>query len=475
MIRMPPGTRTLFRLEFFTMSHTHFLARSLPLLILCLGATACASAAPATDEPGQRAVLGARDAKGQHIELDPVLIRPGKDGKPGQAIQADEVFERANEAYQARRYEEAADHYATIITYFQESRFYRPALFNAGLVYEKLERWEVAAAQYERILEEDAASSDAKDAFYRLAHVRAELGDWDAIDGLMTQVMLRGDLEHFDRMEAHLRRSTALLELGKLGEARDGFYTMVRLNREASGADRLADSTEFMVQGRFGLGRTYHQMVLGIPLVLPPQKMGEDLQEKAELFLKAQTSYIQALREHHAQWSVAAGYMIGKLYEDFYLDILAAEIPDDLTAEQTSLYFEELRKQLRPLMVRAIKVYEKNLSLSKRIVHPGGQDNRWVDASSAHLGHLKAYLNDPFTQRRAERLVLQGKPLDTLWNPVLMASDAVSEALESAHEASNSPKSPTRSPISSQPTPAKTPTPPRTSKKANSGEFIRSF
>ena len=415
----------------------------LSLLALCAMGTACSSAPSSRGEPGQATVLAAGGAKKQMIELDPVLIRPGKDGQPGRAIQADEVFEQANEAYQARRYEEAVEHYAMVIKYFEDSRFYRPSLFNSGLVYEKLERWAAAAAQYERIIAEHGDKSDAKDAFYRLAHVRAELGDWDAIDGLMTQVMLRGDLEHFDRMEAHLRRATALLELGKLGQARDGFHTMVRLNREASGTDHLADSTEFMVQARFGLGRVYHQMVMGIPLVLPPQKMGEDLQEKAELFLKAQTSYIQALREHHAQWSVAAGYMIGKLYEDFYLDILAAEIPDSLTDEQTSMYFEELRKQLRPLMVRAIKVYEKNLSLSKRIARPD-QDTRWVDASDTHLRHLKAYLHDPFTQRRAERLVLQGKPLDQLWNPVLMASDAVTEAVESAHKVSRTKQSLTK-------------------------------
>ena len=413
-------------------------ARAAQLALIALvgaGSVACSTSKGKADGMGEVT----EDPPVQRLDLDPMLIQAGAGEEEARTLNADEVFEQAYRAYSARRYEEALEHYATIIKYFPESRFFLPSLFNSGLAHEKLERWEPAAASYRTILERFPARKDAKDAYYRLARVLEEQGEHQEIMDLMTEVMLRPDLEHFDRMEAHVRRSDALVELGYNKEAEDGYRTMLQLNREAPPGTRLAENTRFIVQGQFGLGRALHGQVAAIPLELPTEKMGEDLERKAQLFLSAQSAYIRALRVHHPKWSVAAGYMIGRLYEDFYLDILSAEIPDGLTDEQVALYFEELRKQLRPLMVRAIQVYEKNLSLSKRIkVSP--EANEWADASDMHLHRLKAYLDDPFTQRRAERLVIQGRPLDELWDPQLMANDVVDEALEDARASAKKPE-----------------------------------
>lgn len=399
------------------------------VMLLGQGAVACKSGSSGSSSGLDG--LADSNAPTEHLELDPMLVTVGKDGKPGMSVNADEVFQKAYTAYAARRYEDALVHYGTIVEYFPESRFFIPSLFNSGLANEKLERWEQAAQSYQQIIDSAPEKSDAKDAYFRLASVYEKLARHAEIVELMTQVMLRPDIEHFDRIEAHARRSMALLETGDYVEAEDGFRTLLQLNREADISQRLNDGAEYVVQAQFGMGRALHLQVLKIALVLPTEKMGEDLETKANLFLRAQSAYIQALRVHHPQWSVAAGYMIGRLYEDFYLDILSAEIPDSLTQEQITLYFDELRKQLRPLMVRAIQVYEKNLSLSKRIAKPGAM-NEWADASDVHLQRLKSYLDDPFTQRRAERLVMQGKPLENLWNPRLMVLDVVDEAVENA-------------------------------------------
>jgi hypothetical protein len=48
------------------------------------------------------------------------------------------------------------------------------------------------------------------------------------------------------------------------------------------------------------------------------------------------------------------------------------------------------------------------------------------------LQRLKSYLDDPFTQRRAEQLVRQKRPLEQLWDPHLTATDTVNDALKRA-------------------------------------------
>ena len=360
-----------------------------------------------------------------------MLVRAG-DG-PDESIDVNDLFDRAYRAFGNRMFEEAVTDYEAIIRYFPDSRFYLPSLYNGGLAYEKLERWDDAARMYQTIVSEFPQNEETTDAYYRLAVALEHLQEHEAIVDLMTEVLLRNGVGTFDRVEAHVRRSNALVALRDYRGAIDGFRNAILINERADAEERLADDTHFIVQAHFGIGRSFHHMVSAIPLVLPPERMGKDLQEKAELFMSAQVNYIRALGKHHPQWSMAAGYMIGRLYEDFYKDILAAELPDGLSSEHLALYFEELRKQIRPLMERAVQVYEKNLSLSKRIVK--AKDSEWVGETEKHLFRLKSYLDDPVTQKRAERFVVNGRDLSLMWEPVGMAQDGVSVGLQAASSA----------------------------------------
>lgn len=366
----------------------------------------------------------------EEVTLDPMLIKVGPDGEK-LSIDVDDLFARAYENFQARRFEDAASDYELVIRYFPDSRYYLPALYNAGLTYEKLERYQDAARNYALIIEKFPDKEDTTDAYYRLAQMHEQMQNWQRVADVMMEVLLRAKLTTFDRVEAHVRRSNALLELQQYEEAIDGFRTAIGLNDRAPSEERLDPSSNFIVQSYFGMGRAHHEQVIAIPLVLPPERMGQDLQTKAELFMSAQGAYIRALSYHHPQWSMAAGYMIGRLYEDFYKDIFQSEIPDDLSEEAIALYFEELRKQIRPLMERAVQVYEKTMSLSARIVKPDEQ-NRWVESTEMQLNRMKRYLDDPLTQKRAERFVLQGRKLEDLWNPMLVATDSIDMAREIA-------------------------------------------
>jgi tetratricopeptide (TPR) repeat protein len=377
----------------------------------------------------------------EHFELDPMLIRvKNRETLETEYLDLDKLFTEAYVAYQARRYEEAVGHYDLIIAYFPSSRFYLPALYNGGLAYEQLKYWDQAAKNYERIIEAFADQKEAVDAHYRLAHVFQELGAYAEVVELMTRILLR-DLSHFDRIEAHLRRANALREIGELTEAEQAYRTLIRLNDEADKDERIGDDAHFFVQSYFGIGRIYHMRVAEIRLVLPPERMGDDLQQKAELFLRAQSNYIRALRYHHPHWSVAAGYMIGKMYEDFYMDMYRAEIPDDLTREQVAMYFDELSKKINPLMERAIQVYERNLSLSQRISRTEEAD-KWVEATATHLTRMRAFLNNPSIQQRAQDLVLSGQDIADLWDLSGLARHYVQEALENARQRVEEPPPP---------------------------------
>jgi tetratricopeptide (TPR) repeat protein len=398
------------------------MTRLLLLLAITVSLSACASTKHVAD--------GGASQGTEEVTLDPMLIKQGPDGK-ALTIDVDDLFKRAYDNFQARRFEDAAQDYELVIRYFPDSRFYLPALYNAGLTYEKLERYQDAARNYALIIENFPEKEDTTDAYYRLAQMHEQMQNWEKVSDIMMEVLLRSNLSTFDRVEAHVRRSNALLNLKQYEEAVDGFRTAIKLNERAPSDERLDPASNFIVQSYFGMGRAHHEMVIAIPLVLPPERMGKDLQEKAELFMSAQGAYIRALSYHHPQWSMAAGYMIGRLYEDFYKDIFQSEIPDDLSEEAVALYFEELRKQIRPLMERAVQVYEKTMSLSARIMKPD-ESNRWVDVTEMQLDRMKSYLENPLTQKRAERFVRQGRQLEDLWNPMIVANDSIAMAREIA-------------------------------------------
>ena len=397
------------------------------LLAVVLAGSACSTGKSAT-------VLDGRQALAEELNLDPMLIRASADGEVSQMIDVKELFNLAYDAFSQRRYERAADHYGAVVKYFPESNYYLPALYNAGLSYEKLDRWDAAADSYRQILEGSPDTKDALDASFRLANAYDKSGRHTEVVDLMTEVLLGAEIAYFDRIEAYVRRGNALRELKQWTESEDDYRTVLQLNKSATPRDRLAAGSNLMVQTYFGLGRSFHAQVREIRLVLPTERMGDDLAEKARLFTSAQANYIEALRHHHPQWSVGAGFMIGKLYEDFYTDIFNAEIPDTLSDEAVALYFEELRKQIRPLMERAIDVYERNLSLSKRM-GKDAQSDAWVSQTEMKLNRLRSFLEDPITQRRAEILVAHGRKLRHPWDPSETAIDLVGVAIQEASTA----------------------------------------
>lgn len=370
------------------------------------------------------------------LETDPILIRASRDGERinTEYLDAEEVFQQAFHAYQARRYEEALENYAIILEYFQESRFHLAALYNAGLTFEQLEQWQQAVDIFEALLQRYPDSEQTMNARFRLANGLHELGKYEEAADFLLSVLLRNDLSHFDRVEAHIRRGQALLEIEEWRDARNSFENVLELNQRAPAKEKLEEKSHLMVLAHFGRGQAYHGEMNEIPLVLPPSRMVEDLERKANAHQAAQGAYIRALRQHHPRWSVAAGYMIGRLYQDFYMDIFRAEIPEGLTEVELSVYFEELRDKTRVLMDRALNVYERNLALSRRLAQTSDAEE-WVEATALHLSRMRAFLDDPMVQKRAEELVISGGDLDELWDPPYYAQQFISDALQEARRA----------------------------------------
>lgn len=363
------------------------------------------------------------------IKMGPTLVRGNSEGDVRETLDAKKVFDRGYEAYSSGKFEQALRRYRTIIKYFDDSRFYRPALFNGGLANEKLGRLEKAATFYERILEE--FPEESKDAHYRLARVYKEQEEYEAVVELMTKALERDDLKSFDRVEAHLHRAFAKLKLEKYDAAQKEFQKTLELNRKAPADQRLPKDATYICQAYFGLGEVFAHRQSAIKLTLPPEKMKTDLDHKARLLKQAKAYYLEAIRQQHETWSVAAGYRVGRLYQDFFSDVYSSEIPDEFNEEQMKMYFEELESRIQPIMKRALKVYEKNLEMAKRFGETA-EGNRWVAETRKWLRRIEAFANNAAVRKRARDLVRSGHDFRALWRPRDRARDQIDHALQDA-------------------------------------------
>ncbi len=336
----------------------------------------------------------------QSMTLDPMLIQATLENGEVRtvALDAETLFKEATSDFQDRRYDRAIERYKELLKHFPESTLALPSLYNAGLAYERMDRWQDAVELYKQVIARVPGGSEATDALYRSAECYARLGEHAEVVATVDQILGRSGLVAYDRIEAQTRKGDALLKLGRLEEAEAAYQAALRLNKQAPAEEAVSEDTHFVAAAEFGLSQVSHALFERIRFVLPVERMERDIEDKVQLFMQAQNSYIRVMRRGNPYWATAAGFHIGRMYEEFYKSLLAAEIPNDLSDEETRLYFAELRKKTRPLIERAMQVYEKNIIMSERY----GITNDFTAQTQENLERLKSYLVDAQSQKAEE-------------------------------------------------------------------------
>lgn len=308
------------------------------------------------------------------------------------------LFSEAGDYLRADDFENALRLYDLVLENVDNEEYERITLYNSGLSLEGMGRYEEAGHRYARVIRGWPASADAKDAHFRLAECYAMLGQYDSVAPLMERVLPMISLSVDERVEARLRWGNALLELRRFEEAAGQYRAAIQTNEDAllrfNPENNHPDDVPLdlndplLAHSYFSLGRVYHELFSDVRLVLPEERLTRDLVDKTQLFEQAQEAYLDAVRTGNRYWAPAAGFMVGQLFEDYYYDVLATEVPQDFNELEREVYFEELREFIEPAMERALAVYENNLAMSYRL----GANNEWVDDTLVSLERVHTYL-----------------------------------------------------------------------------------
>lgn len=265
------------------------------------------------------------------------------------------------------------------------------ALRGLARAYETVGDFEGARSAYEQLLTEDPHASDVATNWARLGAVEAELGRWaqsaqsfeSAYQGLDEDELVSY------RIEILTREAYALFSAERLEDC-----SSVLERAEAVYSAELADPTErfstyyFVGMMRFYRGAIIHRRFRSIEVRLPEARMAKDFEAKLALLTEAQDAYNEVIKVKHVYWVSAAGYQLGTLFEEFYDSLMHAPVPEWLDGGQRESYYEELKAQLRPVVNKAIWVFEKNLESARRI----GYENPFVEQTREALGRLQSIL-----------------------------------------------------------------------------------
>lgn len=343
------------------------------------------------------------------VQLDPLEFRAreGHGGVTVDTIDPDVLFKEAARLYSEQKFAESVEKYDVYLELFGDEPAAPLAAFNAGLGLEALSRWSDALAHYERALATVKKESDRVDVLFRIGACQEKLERWADMDKTFEQVIAL-KLTVIDRAEAWAKRGFALQKLGDLTQAERSYKECLKIYNDNIHL-RLFDGNYYVSMAEFQLGEIYRTLFDGIAFRLPVERMQRDLDDKSNLFLKAQHAYLRTVRLHNSQWAVAAGFRLGAMYEDFYQDMLQAEYPAELDDAEVALYFEELRKNILPLVQRAVEIYERNLAMSERA---GAANDEWTERTEKHLSHLRGLLEEEERRLEAERKADEGGPSD---------------------------------------------------------------
>jgi tetratricopeptide (TPR) repeat protein len=351
-----------------------FPASSCLLPVACFLFFGCAHTSPRATAPEQ------------HVTMEPMVFAAHPDGSV-ETVDAASLFERAGAAYGKKDYDAALALFDRVLAEWPDSRYVVPSLYNAGLTLEAKGDLAAAAARYRRITVEHADAHDAIDAWYRLGFVLSEAKNWPAAVDVYGQILLRKDLTLGDRLEALARRGVAQFSAKDILAAEHSFRDELAYFHAHEAEERL-DSDFFVAMGAYYLGECAHEQYRLLPVRLPEKQLARDLEAKARQLLVAQARFLDAMRVDNVEWATAAGFQIGSLYREFYDDLVGAPVPPALTGEAREVYLEEVRKQVRTLLQKAIGIHERNVLMAER----SGEQNEWVRRSNEQMEQLKKLL-----------------------------------------------------------------------------------
>ena len=246
------------------------------------------------------------------------------------------------------------------------------------------------------------------DMFASRGACQAELGQWQASAADFGKAFEKATVPT-TQVEFLTRQGYAFFELGQFKEADPLLAKADQIFLAAQEQAKERFTTFYFVgMARFYRAAIHHRAFRDVEIRADEKNMAADFARKFALLEQAQDGYNYTIKAKHVFWVSAAGFQMGTMFEEFYDAVMHAPVPEWLDENQRRVYYEELKNQLRPVVNKAIWVFEKNLETSRKL----GYDSPFIAQTEAKLSDLQAILlaGDTSLGKPHPRLAPEARP-----------------------------------------------------------------
>ncbi len=351
-----------------------------------------------------------------YVEAPPLRVVAEPVGPDAlESYDAETLFLRGLDLLEGEAWADAADYFERLLREFPDDSHVVLAHYNRGVAFIHLVRGDEAVAAFDAYLAALPPSTlekDRLDGRFKRGQALAVAKRYEEVVALFDEMLVE-PLSAEDRIEALVDAGVGHYMLGLLpgGDqthrptAEYRFLEARRIARKESENRRMDAAQFFTAQAAFYLAELAHLEFSEFQMKWPsdvdvravqakqPEAtlealLGAQLEEKCQRLLRAQYQYLRAIREGHAGWAAAAGFNVGRMYEEMHEEMVHLPAPADLTPEQQQIYSQLVRKKVLILLEKAEKTWTQTADMVVRT----GSDGEWGKKTRDSLDNVRRRL-----------------------------------------------------------------------------------
>ncbi len=279
------------------------------------------------------------------------------------------------------------------------------SLKGAGVLSANLQRYEEAARLYRQFVRTYPNDEDADAIQWRTVENLEKAGDTDGtFDAIETYRREYGTAQNLDRVfEGMMKIADYHRERDDRRKATKWYEDI--LETYDSRDTTQADNTNFYAaKAQFMLSNYVFADwdALKIEGSLSQQKTR--LEEKLARAKEVRTAFDKVFQYKNLEWSLAANFRVGSLYQQFATALYNVPIPFEPGTEEYNIYITQLEDYAIPYEDKAIERYEKNIQMARdrKVV------NEWTKKT---LEQLNSYMPDKYPLYKEERRAVRHRTL----------------------------------------------------------------
>ncbi len=258
------------------------------------------------------------------------------------------MFRVANKSEQAFNFEKAVTTYLALVKKYPTTERRPDAQINAALALEGQQQYERAAQEFERYATLFPEKPDAADVFFRASIVHKKKGNAEAEAAVLRRFIGRYGSTPAQApkvIEAHARLGDIFAEAAKKdAKAKklsvDAYRSAVANYNRAQGNPQAA---YFAARSAFALAEDDYASYARLAIVAKKgDKQVKELQAKLARLTQVEEVYKRVITTYKAgEWSLAALYRIGSLYDNMQQTVLKSPCPDDIKRQYGDIGCDE--------------------------------------------------------------------------------------------------------------------------------------